>query len=217
MASRKAPDTPAIVETDDGRPVDTRTGTILDGTFGDEDQDLSRFEQDTGLGRTTSVLTPQELASIRTAQDLLDLMEAKQLEIADSRVVLSDGSQVVQKAQLENRPFFILDWKFVKSKDHGSHFSVVTGIVMDGTIHDVGDGQRFVFTDGGMGIHDELAQLYLNVGSTIPIACKGLTPSRYAIKHRADDGTIAYDEAGEPITVKNSDGSDKMGCTWRIA
>jgi hypothetical protein len=208
MAIRRKPED-SVKDVEGVGQVDTRTGVVLDEHFEDNPEVDAKFAEDTApvVGRIASVLSDEDRAAINTLEDLERYIQEHGVEVRDSSVVLNNGAAVISKEKLQDVPFYILGWKYAQSKRFGQHFTIVEGMVKEKgrRIHDVGDGQKFVFTDGGHGIHGGLLDLYSREGQTTIIACSGLTPSDY---ERKDP------ETGEPVL--NPDGSTAMGRTWYI-
>lgn len=99
------------------------------------------------------------------------------------------GGEVVEKDTLVGIPFVVLDWR-VSSSD--AYERIVDGVITSSEfiIVQVGtsDGQRLLFTDGGVGIRPILEQFTEDTGSRAGLLVRhGLRRSEYSKK--MDDGT----------------------------
>lgn len=194
-------------------PVDPKTGEVLDGTFGDEDQDLSKFAEDNAPAPTRAAFTKLQMMELANAEDPLALLaqytEARGIsEIASVTDVLGDGTALLEKSMLINREFYVIDWRFHPSaKIEGRTFCAVKCMDMNKPVGAA--GRMFVFTDGGVGIHEELAMFQLkNDNQTVPMhAPYGLSPSTYPVTDRetgeptGETGTTYY-FANAPTKIK---------------
>lgn len=156
----------------------TKKSADMDETFGDEDTDLSRFDQ-TPIGNKAAY-SQREIQALLDAEDPLEALAAlaadKGTEIKDAALVMGDGTVVVDKEALINKPFVIFDWRHCEGTQ--GIFSAVKAL--DPTVGAGQPGRVFVFTDGGTGIHERLVNTFLKEGRTVPISCPhGLTVSEY--------------------------------------
>lgn len=99
------------------------------------------------------------------------------------------GGEVVEKDTLVDVPFVVLDWR-VSSSD--AYERVVDGIITSSefVIVQVGtaDGQKLLFTDGGVGIRPVLEQFTEDTGTRAGLLCRrGLRRSDY--QRKMEDGT----------------------------
>ena len=181
--------------------------STLTETFGDEDQDLSRFEEDKSPGvprRTVGTLTPEQIDRITMADDplqaLAEITAELNLEIEDASTALGDVFTVIPKEHLVNVGFTILDWKFPVSQEHGTTFSAVRCMRNDGML--------FVFTDGGSGIHERLMTYYMKHGRTGIIACpNGMKISEYP----------RWEDEERTVPLVGPNGEQMRGRTFYIA
>jgi len=203
MATKRQASTPA---TSDGTPVNPATGEVMNETFGDDDQDLTRFEESVPA-QTAPMFSKLQLMHLAEAEDPLALLAAMAAEkgvteLSSVADVLGDGTSVIPKDGLLNREFYVISWRFHESAKHeGKTFCAVQCMDMNKA---AGEPERmFVFTDGGSGIHDELAMFGLkNGGQTVPMhAPYGLSPSIYK---RKDENGVYLD----PV---------EWATTWRFA
>jgi hypothetical protein len=137
-----------------------------------------------------ATFTKAEMQALLEASDPLELLAqmaaAKGKAIESATDVLGDGIVVLGKDMLINKEFFVLEWRFCDG-DMGT-FSAVKCMDMKAPADQ--PGRIFVFTDGGMGIHDALVDYFMKRGDTgIIHAPFGLTPSTYDLKDGSGTGT----------------------------
>lgn len=189
--------------------VHPTTGEILDGTFGDEgDPNIAQFAQVDGT-YTRPAFTADQLDAIANAEDPLALLAEYAAangvaEIATANDILGDGTVVIEKPMLMNKPFIVLDWRFhISTRHKGRSFCAIKCV--DPAIQAGQPGRMFVFTDGGVGIYERLSMFQLkNDNKTVPFqAPYGLAPSTYTMfdddNEEIGEGTT-YWFANAPVT-----------------
>jgi hypothetical protein len=120
--------------------------------------------------------SPTEL-EVMSYQDLMALMDsgnAVHIQELEDRVMMD-------QATLVNMPLVITGWKF--SNGSFGEFAIVQGITHLGT--------KFIFTDGGTGITEQLHMYQAKLDGIRPIAVpKGLRRSDYLYHDAAEDKDI---------------------------
>lgn len=131
--------------------------------------------------------TSDEIAGIETFEQAMQIIAALHDGVIDSAEDYGTGLTVIDKSDLVEKPFLIIDWSF-REGDMGE-YAVVR--VIDPS------NQKWVFADGGSGVCSQLRKITaarIAAGSSSPntgLACPaGLVRSDYRTKITDEKGKV---------------------------
>jgi hypothetical protein len=142
-------------------------------------------------------LNREELAELTSFDDAVRFLAQNGYAVESAGDLLGDGFEQVDKKDLINRTFIIVDAQVSMSKEYiGADFSIVRLI-------DQG-GKKMFFTDGSTGINEQIKMLIARrKGGAAGVICvKGLNVSTYPI-----------DGDGKPCSEEDKQG---MGATYYL-
>jgi hypothetical protein len=124
----------------------------------------------TEVAATTPVYTTDQLAAIKSFDDMMKLLADAGVEATEISEYGDGFSVETDKSSLVNVPFGILDYKFSKKGNFGE-FAIVRIVTRD--------GRKLILTDGSTGIYAQ-CQDFQKRGRSGGIMCpKGITVSEY--------------------------------------
>lgn len=108
---------------------------------------------------------------------------AFQGDIQDATDVFGDGVKLVQKSQLVDREFMVLEMREVADKKTGALYWNVLGILRN--------GNKFCFNDGSTGVAKQCEEYIARTGRTGGVYCeKGLRVSQYQVEDPQRPGVM---------------------------
>lgn len=118
-------------------------------------------------------LTAEVLKDISNFEDALNALRANGITPRDGSQELGDGFVMTEKDNLINKNFVIMGYVFTPG-DYDDEYTILRVVTGDG---------KFIITDGGTGIRDQLRN-YLNGGNNpLGLVIRGLRKSEYDNEH----------------------------------
>lgn len=125
-------------------------------------------------GNELVTIHKDELSELTSFDEAISFLQSKGYEVGEAADLLGDGFAAIEKKDLMNIPFIIVDAVVTDSKDYmGSQFAVVRAVTAT--------NKRVRFSDGSVGIKDSILQLESKRkgGARGVVVPQGLTASEY--------------------------------------